>query len=68
MKKIFLFIAIAVAAVAMGCEPTTVANNRDYAYENYCDSIWGADPDYYMDVLMETDEYCTYIEEHGQWW
>lgn len=68
MKKIFLFIAVAVAAVAMWCKPTTVADNRDYDYENYCDSIWDADPDYYMDVLEETDEYCAYIEEHGQWW
>lgn len=62
-----LFIAIAVAVVAMGCKPTKVAE-KDYAYEAYCDSIWEVDPDYYLDVLEEDDEYCTYIEEHGEWW
>lgn len=69
MKKMILFIAIAVAAVAMGCKPTKVADDtRNYAYEAYCDSIYEADPDYYLDVLCETDEYCSYIEEHGEWW
>lgn len=64
-----LFIVIAVAAVAMGCKPTKVADDtRDYAYEQYCDSIWSADPDYYLDVLVEGDEYQDYIEAHGQWW
>lgn len=70
MKKNILFIAIAVAAVAMGscsCQKSNTTN-RDYAYEAYCDSIWEADKDYYMDVLCETDEYCTYLEEHGSWW
>ena len=69
MKKIMFFIAIIVAMVAMGCKSTKVADNtRDFAYEAYCDSIYNADPDYYLDVLMETDEYCTYSEKHGQWW
>lgn len=53
----------------MGCQPTKVADDtRNYAYEAYCDSIYNADPDYYLDVLCESDEYCTYIEEHGKWW
>lgn len=68
MKKIFLFIAIAVAVVAMGCNSTKVSDTRDLAYEAYCDSIWNADPDYYLDVLCETDEYCTYVETNGHWW
>ena len=67
MKKIIIFIAISVAVIAMGCGPTKV-DTRDYAYEAYCDSIYAADPNYYLDVLCETDEYCTYIEEHGLWW
>ena len=63
------FITIIVAMVAMGCKPTKVADNtRDFAYEAYCDSIWEAEPDYYFDVLEESDEYCAYIEKHGQWW
>ena len=41
---------------------------RDYSYEHYCDSIWVNDPDYYTDVLMETDKYIEYITKHGEWW
>lgn len=66
--KNLLLIALAVLGTAFaGCQ-TTKVSERDYAYEAYCDSIWNADPDYYLDVLCETDEYCTYIEEHGEWW
>lgn len=68
MKKMILFIAIVAAIVAMGFLPTKVANTRDYAYEAYCDSLWESNPDYYMDVLAESDEYCVYIAEHGKWW
>lgn len=68
MKKYFPFIVIAVAAVAMWCMPTSVASNRDYEFEHYCDSIWDADPDFYMDVLEETDYYQDYIELNGKWW
>lgn len=63
-----LFIAITAAVLAMGCKPTKVADIRDYAYEAYCDSLWDANPEYYQDVLIETDEYCSYIEKHGCWW
>ena len=41
---------------------------RDINYENYCDSIWITNPDYYLDVLVETDEFQNYIDEHGEWW
>lgn len=41
---------------------------RNINYEHYCDSIWITNPDYYLDVLVETDEFQNYIEEHGQWW
>lgn len=41
---------------------------RDLAYEAYCDSIWENDPDYYMDVLMETYKYTNYINTYGAWW
>lgn len=43
-------------------------SQRDLKYEAYCDSIFKADPDYYLDVLCTTDEYQDYLEEHGQWW
>ena len=41
---------------------------RDINYEHYCDSIWITNPDYYLDVLVETDEFQNYIDEHGEWW
>lgn len=68
MKKIFLFITAVAAIVAMGSCSTKESTTRDYAYEAYCDSIYEVDPDYYLDVLCETDEYCSYVEEHGEWW
>ena len=48
----------------------TIKNNstRDYNYEHYCDSIYEVNPDYYLDVLIETDEFQNYIDEHGEWW
>ena len=42
--------------------------SRDLEYEYYCDSIYIANPNYYYDVLVETDEYQQYIEKHGVWW
>lgn len=68
MNNITTIIIAIAAIVVIGCRPTKVANNRDYAYEAYCDSIYEANPSYYIDVLCESDEYCTYIEEHGEWW
>lgn len=46
-----------------------IKNNesRDFAYEEYCDSIFIVNPNYYYDVLVETDEYKQYIKEHGIW-
>lgn len=43
-------------------------NTRDYDYEHYCDSIYVTNPDYYLDVLVESDKYQSYIDEHGEWW
>lgn len=42
--------------------------HRDYKYEQYCDSIWENNPEYYTDVLVETDEYQEYIKVNGEWW
>jgi DNA transposition AAA+ family ATPase len=67
MKSIIVTALGILGMLIAGCQPTKVAK-RDYAYEAYCDSIWEANPDYYMDVLMETDEYCEYIEQNGRWW
>ena len=68
MNNITTTIIAIAAIVVIGCRPTKVADNRDYAYEAYCDSIYEANPSYYIDVLCESDKYCTYIEEHGEWW
>lgn len=43
-------------------------DTRDYNYESYCDSVWQANPDYYLDVLVETNEFQEYIELNGEWW
>lgn len=43
-------------------------STRDYKFEHYCDSIYEVNSDYYLDVLVETDEFQNYLEEHGQWW
>lgn len=34
-------------------------------YKEYCDSIYEHNPDYYLDVLVESDEYQEYINEHN---
>lgn len=48
----------------------TVKNNstRDYNYEHYCDSIYEVNPNYYFDVIVESDEFQQYIDNHGEWW
>lgn len=64
-----LFIAITLLLAGMLVYRTEAsASTRDYSYEAYCDSIWESNPDYYLDVLMETDEYQNYIETNGKWW
>lgn len=70
MKHLSIVALAVLGAAFAGCQTTEVSVNdstRDYAYEAYCDSIWDNDPDYYLDVLAESDEYCNYIEEHGKW-
>lgn len=67
-----MLLAIIMGAVALlmdflPCQKAG-SDTRNLAYEAYCDSIYTADPDYYMDVLSESDEYCAYIEKHGEWW
>lgn len=66
MKNLFI-LALAILGIAIaGCGPTKVGT-RDYDYERYCDSIWENNPDYYLDVLIEGDEYQNYIEQNGEW-
>ena len=42
-------------------------STRDYKFEHYCDSIYEVNPDYYLDVLIETDKFQDYIDKHGKW-
>ena len=66
MKNLVL-VALAILGIAFaGCSPTKV-DTRDYAYEAYCDSIWENNPDYYLDVIVESDEYQNYIEQNCEW-
>lgn len=67
--KHLLILALAVLGIAFaGCQTTKVSETHSLSYEAYCDSIWEANPDYYLDVLVETDEYQDYIEANGRWW
>lgn len=66
MKDLIFWLIIVLGAIIGMCQPTKVAE-RDLEFEAYCDSIYVADPDYYFDVLVETDEYQQYIEIHGEW-
>jgi hypothetical protein len=67
MKYLIILALVVLGTTFAGCQPTKVAE-RNYAYEAYCDSIWAVDKDYYLDVLVETDEYQDYLEHHGEWW
>lgn len=58
---------IVLLCITISCSYTT-DTTRDYVYEAYCDSIWENDPGYYLDCLVESDEYQQYIEQHGYWW
>lgn len=59
-----------VVVIASNNKTFTVKNNntRDYNYEHYCDSLYEVNPNYYFDVLVESDEFQNYINEHGEWW
>ena len=72
-----LFLVIPVAVIAStfnwateDSKSFTIKNNsiRDYKFEHYCDSIYEVNPNYYLDVIVETDEFQNYIDEHGEWW
>lgn len=69
MKHLFIVVLAILGIAFAGCQSTKVADDsRDTIFEAYCDSVYRVNPDYYLDVLCETDEYCNYIEEHGEWW
>lgn len=73
-RKLFITLFLGLIAIfALGisqisASKNNIDNTRDYNYEHYCDSIYENNPDYYLDVLVETDKYQNYLEEHGQWW
>lgn len=70
MRKsvIFAILTTIVISIAGASKPNNVNSTRDLKYEEFCDSIWANDPDYYLDVLVETDEFQDYIETNGEWW
>lgn len=69
MKHLFIVVLAILGIAFAGCQSTKVADDsRDTIFEAYCDSVYRVNPDYYLDVLCETDEYCNYIEEYGEWW
>ena len=66
MKNLVLVALVILGIAFAGCSPTKV-DTRDDAYEAYCYSIWENNPDYYLDVIVESDEYQNYIEQNGEW-
>lgn len=73
MKTLFILLCSFVALGTISCIKVSAESNiekspRNLQYENYCDSIWNTDKEYYLDILSETDEYQLYIAEHGEWW
>lgn len=75
MKKfdkicMYIFFALGAFGLYMSAknELASTENTRNLEYEAYCDSVFNADPDYYLDVLCTTDEYQDYIEANGKWW
>lgn len=76
-NKLIILMALAIISLCLGIATINISNKtsiaksnnaRDYAYEHYCDSIYAANPDYYLDVLVETDKFQSYLNEHGKWW
>lgn len=67
-QALFFAIGIPVTIILVSMHINAKPDTRDYSYESYCDSVWQADPDYYLDVLCTTDEYQEYVETNGQWW
>lgn len=64
---IFLITLFTASCATLCCNDKT-NSTRNIAYEQYCDSLYYNDPDYYLDVLVETDEFQQYIKNHGAWW
>lgn len=71
-----LFVGVLVNLLFIHCSNYIYSKNyitkndstRDYKFEHYCDSIYEVNPDYYLDVLIETDKFQDYIDKHGKWW
>ena len=70
MKPMLICFCVAILLSLVECvyKNNKPAIPRDYNYEHYCDSIWVADKDFYLDVICETQQYQDYIEQHGEWW
>ena len=69
-KNVILVGLFLIVSTLFACTTCNHSSNstRDYVYEAYCDSIWENNPDYYLDCLVESNEYQQYIEQHGYWW
>lgn len=70
VQQILYGIAIILAILIIFIIGSKQKNNsaRDYEYEHYCDSIYEANSDYYLDVLVESEEFQNYLDNHGIWW
>lgn len=66
--KYLLIAILALLGIATMGSCSNQKSTRDLVFEAYCDSIWDANPEYYMDVLAESDEYQDYVTTNGFWW
>lgn len=68
MKTLFLFIVAFVALGYISCvKAIGNESNVEYSeYELYLDSVWNNNPEYYLDVVVETDEYQEYIANQNK--
>lgn len=62
MKYILLLAIAALGGLQVVRGAIEHKSTRDYShYEQYLDSLWDANPDYYLDVEMESDTYSDYV-------
>lgn len=68
--SVIIVMVVVVNSIKSDSQTYTISNvsTRDYNYEHYCDSMYYVNQDYYFDVIVESDKFNDYIEQHGEWW
>lgn len=61
LTVISVLLIFIVLAIDLG--KRSAGSDRDLDYENYLDSVRVNDPDYFYDVILESDEYWDYLDK-----